>query len=391
MRQDLSAFVDSRRDALVTLLSDLVAARTENPPGNEHLAAKVVADFFERCGILYKTFEAEPGRTNILGIVGHGRPRILIACHLDTVPAGHGWQTDPFQAVLKGDLIYGRGACDNKGATASMLIAGEFLKSIEKELRGEVWLAGVADEERGSRVGLGYLVRERLLPVDMALVPDIAERLQVIDVAEKGACWLEFISYGKQAHGSRPEQGVNAVWNMIHLLKKIREMPLPYVAHRHLSPPTLNLGQIEGGSAPNMVPALCRASIDIRYLPGMTHEAILKLVSAAVSETEKETGGRFEVRTLLAQPPTEVPEDIPIVRALSDATTEVTGKAPRVGGMSGATVVKELLAGGITGVGCGPGDSSMAHVANECASISELCLFSKILALTCLKVMAAGT
>ena len=391
MRRDLSAFVDSRRDALLKLLSDLVAAKTENPPGNEHLAAAIIADFFRACGIPYKTYEAEPGRTNIIGIVGRGRPRILIAPHLDTVPVGEGWETDPFQAVVKGDLIYGRGACDNKGAAASMLIAGEFLKSIESELRGEVWLAGVADEERGSRLGLGYLVKERVLDVDMALVPDIPEHLQLIDVAEKGACWIELTSHGKQAHGSRPEEGVNAIWNLIHLLTKLKKTVLPHAAHRYLTPPTLNLGQIQGGNAPNMVAALCRASVDIRYLPGTTPDEIVSLVNAAVAEAEKETGGRFEARTLLAQPPTEVPEDSPIIRALSDATREVTGKAPRIGGMSGATVVKVLLAGGIAGVGCGAGDGSAPHGANECVPISELVAFSKILALTCMKAMHVAT
>ncbi len=387
MRQDLSAFAESRRDALVALLSDLVAARTENPPGNEHLAAKVVAEFFHNCGISCKTYEAEPGRTNIIGIVGHGRPRVLIACHLDTVPAGEGWETDPFLATVKEDLICGRGTCDNKGAMASMLMAGAFLKSIEEELRGEVWLAGVADEERGSRLGLGYLVREKVLDVDAALVPDIPEHMQLIDVAEKGVCWVELISYGKQAHGSRPEEGVNAIWNMTHLLSKLKETRLPYTAHRHLSPPTLNLGQIEGGSAPNMVAAICKASIDIRYLPGTSPEEIVNVVKAAVIEAEKETGGRFELRTLMSQPPTEVGEDSAIIRALSEATKEVTGKAPHVGGMAGATVVKDLLAAGITAVGCGAGDPSAAHVANECVSISELVAFSQILALACMKFL----
>jgi acetylornithine deacetylase/succinyl-diaminopimelate desuccinylase-like protein len=225
--------------------------------------------------------------------------------------------------------------------------------------------------------------------VDYALVPDVAEHLQMIDVAEKGVLFLEITSHGKQAHGSRPHQGINAIWNMMHLLHKVREAPLPHVAHRFLSPPTLNLGHIEGGSAPNMVPARCRAALDIRYLPGTTEKEIVALVQSAIAQAEAETGGRFELRVTSSLVPTEGPENSLLVHALAEATEEVTGSRPKLGGMSGATVVKQLLLAGIPAIGCGLGDASVCHAANERVPISELFNFSKVLVLTCLKTLAA--
>jgi len=387
MRERLAAFLASHAEEMRALLGDLVAARTENPPGNEELAAEVVGDFFDRHGIAYRTWAAAPGRTNIIGTVGQGRPRVLLVGHLDVVPAGDGWETDPFRMVERDGYLYGRGTCDNKGATAALLLAGAFLRTLDA-LPGEVWLAGVADEECGSALGLTHLAEQGALGgVDYALVPDVPENLELIDVAEKGALFCEVVSHGKQAHGSRPQDGVNAIWNLLRFLDRLRATPLPYRPHRHLTPPTLNLGRIEGGSAPNMVPATCRAALDIRYLPGTSEEEVRAVIERALAETQAETGGRFDLEMLTSLPPTEVPGDSPLVRATARAFEEVRGRPARIGGMSGATVVKQLLLAGIPAIGLGAGEPDRAHAANERLAVAQLMDLSRILALACLHIM----
>ena len=91
MPTDLDQIVESRREDMVGLLTDLIAAKTENPPDTEAPAAEVVMRCFDSSGIPYETYEKEPGRTNVIGAVGQGAPSLLVACHLDTVPAGDGW------------------------------------------------------------------------------------------------------------------------------------------------------------------------------------------------------------------------------------------------------------------------------------------------------------
>ena len=391
MAHRIDGYVEARRDDLIALLARLVAARTENPPGNEHLAADVVARWFEDHDISFKTFEKEPGRTNIIGTMGSGQPRVLIAGHLDTVPAGDGWATDPFEAVVKDGCVYGRGTCDNKGATASLLLAGAFLKSIEDELHGEMWLAGVADEELGSALGLEYLISEGVLDVDFALVPDVPEGLQLIDIAEKGALFCEITSCGRQAHGSRPQDGVNAIWNLIDALNRLRRAAPPFKAHPHLTPPTLNLGTIEGGAAPNMVPATARAVVDIRYLPGTTEADVLAHIRRALDETARENGGTFEMRLINALPPTEMCEDSPLVAAMVAASNDVLDQPVRIGGLAGATVTKQLLAAGIPVIGGGPGEEGQAHVANERVPIQQLVDLTRILARACLRIFGKGS
>ncbi len=100
-----------------------------------------------------------------------------------------------------------------------MMAVAKYLKENESGLKRLFLLAGVADEERGSALGMEYLLDECGIHADYAIIPDVANNMQMIDVTEKGALFLEITSFGKQAHGSTPERGINAVWNMIAFLK----------------------------------------------------------------------------------------------------------------------------------------------------------------------------
>ncbi len=380
MKDRLDEFVNNNQEDMVQLLCRLIGANTENPPGNEIAAANIVKEYFEDCGIEYKIFEKEKDRTNIIGYIGNGKPEIVVACHLDVVPAGSGWDTDPFIAEVKDGRVYGRGANDNKGQMASMMILAKFLKENEGIFKGRFILAGVADEEKGSALGAEYLVEDGLLHADYAIIPDVSHNMQMIDVSEKGALFLEIVSHGKQAHGSTPEKGVNAIWNMFELLEKIKNIKFARMSHPLHSPPTFNLGIISGGAASNIVPGECRAKLDIRYLPGDTAENVLKSIDDAVKEVEAANAtAKFEVKVDSSLPPSEVPVDNPLVSSILKHAEAALSAKPEVKGMAGATVNKQLIVKGITSVGFGPGDTGEAHIANESTDIKELADFAKII------------
>ena len=191
-------------------------------------------------------------------------------------------ERNPFNAWVENGRIFGRGASDNKGQMAAMMAVTRFLKENESRLKGQLILIGAADEERGSSLGLEYLVNECGVRADFAIIPDVAHNMQMIDVTEKGALFLEIISHGKQAHGSRPEMGINAVWHLITLLERIKQIKFKHTFHPLHTPPTLNLGSIHGGTAPNVVPALCKAQLDIRYLPDDSGDDIMASLISAV-------------------------------------------------------------------------------------------------------------
>lgn len=394
MRKDINEFVEAHREEIIQIACDLIAAKTENPPGRELLAVEVVKEYLDSIGVRYEVFEKEPERTNIVARIGVGKPSLLVACHLDVVPAGDGWQQDPFKPTVVDGKVVGRGASDNKGQMASCMVLARYLKEIESSLKGEFILVGAADEERGSRLGLEYLLKECGLMADFAIIPDISYGMEKIDVCEKGALFLEITSHGKQAHGSRPERGINAIWNMVELLNEIRSMSFKCTSYPLFTPPTLNLGTIQGGAARNIVPGRCKVGIDIRYLPGETKEEIVERVWGLIQKVERvNPQARFELEVASHLPPSEVSQDNPLIELLGRHTESVLGSRPELVGLSGATVTKQLLEKGITAVGFGPGDENQAHVANESIEIQQLVDFAKIMAMVSCELLegnAAG-
>ena len=96
-----------------------------------------------------------------------------------------------------------------------------------------------------------------------------------IEVAEKGSTIFRITAFGEQAHGSTPERGINAVYMMARLLTAIEEMTLDSEEHPVLGYASLNVGEIHGGAAPNIVPGTCAIDIDIRVVPGMTKADVI--------------------------------------------------------------------------------------------------------------------
>ncbi|MBI4221521.1 MAG: ArgE/DapE family deacylase [Planctomycetes bacterium] len=393
LREFVGKYMQNEEKEIVGLACKLINAKTENPPGDEILAVRIVEDFFKSLQIPYKIFEKTKDRANIVGYVG-GRgerpfaPTLLVACHLDVVPAGDDWKRNPFEAWLENGRIYGRGSCDNKGQMASMMAVAKFLKENEATLKGQFILAGVADEERGSTLGLEYLLNECGIKADFAIIPDVAHNMQLIDVTEKGTLFLEITSHGKQAHGSRPEMGINAIWNMIPLLERIKQLKFKHTSHPLHTPPTLNLGSIHSGTSPNIVPAICKAQLDIRYLPDDSSDNVVNDIKNIIKEVEAQyPSARFDLRIISNQLPTAVPINNPLVELISKHTLSILGTKPQPKGMSGATVTKQLIQKGITAVGFGPGDEAEAHATNESISIKELIDFAKIMALITLDIL----
>jgi acetylornithine deacetylase or succinyl-diaminopimelate desuccinylase len=381
-------YIQDQKDEIVHLATELIGANTVNPPGNEYLAVNIIKKYFSTHGIRYDIFEKIAGRTNIIGYIGKGNPTLLVACHLDVVPPGDGWDTDPFKSVVKKGRIFGRGANDNKGQMASMLVLAKFLKDNESMLNGSLLLIGAADEEKGSSLGLEYLLEECNISADYAIIPDVANNMKIIDVGEKGVLFLSITSYGKQAHGSTPEKGINAIWNMVELLNQLKKLKHKCITHELFTPPTLNLGTISGGAAHNIVPAKCETKLDIRYLPGETEKEILNNIYKIIASIkEHNPTAKFDITIDTHLPPTQIPADNPLVSLISKHTESILGTKPIPIGFSGVTVAKQLIEKGIMAVGFGPGDEDQSHVANESIEIKELLDFGKIMSLVIFDIL----
>ncbi len=382
MKEIIINYIESQEEEIVRLATELIGANTVNPPGNECLAVNVVEKYFKTHGIQYDIFEKIKGRTNIVGYIGSGNPILLVACHLDVVPPGDGWNTDPFKSEVRNGRIYGRGASDNKGQMASMLVLARFLKENESKLSGSFLLVGAADEEKGSSLGMKYLLDECKVTADFAIIPDVAHNMRMIDVGEKGALFLNITSHGKQAHGSTPEKGTNAIWDMIELLNQLKNIKFKCLSHELFTPPTLNLGTISGGVATNIVAAKCEARLDIRYLPGETKEEVLNNIKETIASIRKHNPtANYEITIDSDLPPSQAPVDNPLLNLIAMHTESILGLKPKTMGLSGSTVTKQLIEKDVMAVGFGPGNEEQAHIANESIEIKELIDFGKIMGL----------
>ncbi|MFA4986027.1 MAG: M20 family metallopeptidase [Candidatus Brocadiia bacterium] len=369
-------------DETISLIADMVGCNTTNPPGDEHLAAKVVCSFLNRHGISYRTHEHVAGRTNVVAELGKGEKTLLLAAHIDVVPAGEGWDTPPFQLTVKDGRMFGRGVSDDKGPLAGILSAIRYFVENPDMLHCKLLVVAAADEERGSNEGFKYLMANGLVNADFCIIGDIAGHCEEIDIAEKGVAHFHLEVKGKQAHASVPNEGRNAIYAMADWIARIRRYEFKFSPHHILSAPTINVGMISGGIAPNVVAGDCKAVMDMRYLPGMDIEKVrqelLYLSNLDASDNpDVKCSVRIDETHILR--PTQLSPDNEDLRLLSSAIEKVKGKKPEFKGFGGATDCKTFIEKGIPAVAFGPGDESVAHLANEYLDVAELEEFISIL------------
>ena len=387
------------RAKVIDLVREMVAEKTvnvvseklnEHPHlkfrGEEYRVASIVKRELLAYGIPYDEHARQEGRPNVIGKLGRNTSgeRLLMPAHMDIVPAGDGWDTDPYVVVEKDGQLIGRGTLDNKGPLVSILIAAKVLRELglDAQLTGQLQIAALADEEAedpdGIDYGIGYLVDEGLIDPTCAVIPDIGENMVGIDVAEKGSTVFKITAFGRQAQGSTPERGINAVYMMARLVTAIEQMKLDCEQHPVLQDASLNLGEIHGGAAPNIVPGTCLITIDIRIVPGMTKEGVLGQLQAC-ADTVRD--GRFEIEIMSWSEPHAIDPDNRVVQAIQKRARDVLGVEARAFGMGGCTYAKTLNLSGVLAVGWGPGDDEAFHVANEYVDIQQLIDFAQ---LTCL-------
>ncbi len=402
-------------DEVVAFLQGLIRIPTVNPPGSAYPECSLyIGEHLHSLGYAVEYIELTPAeiaelapygadlpRINVIGRLpgSSARPVLHFNGHMDVVPVGPGWSTDPFGGVVRNGRIFGRGASDMKGGIAAQIYAVEAIRRTGLQLQGTVEQSGVVDEEStGNRnAGMGLLVERGYIAPDRTDYVVITEPLNVdnICLGHRGAIWGEITIFGRQSHGSTPERGINAVEYMsrfialatqeLQPLLKLRVNSVPVVP-ASASAASLSFNTVQGGTNINSVPNACTVTFDRRLVTGekledVRHE-ILNLLTRC---TQQLPGFRYEYSERYATDPTWVSAATPLVQSFDNALRQVLGRAPGYVCSPGTDDQRFVVhnAGIEQCIVYGPGEITQTHVIDESLALDDL--------LTSIKVMALAT
>jgi acetylornithine deacetylase len=376
------------RSGTIRLLEDLIRINSVNPslvpgaPGEAEIAEHI-AGFMEGCGLETQLEEVARGRPNVVGVLhgSGGGPTLLLNGHMDTVGVEY-MEIDPLTPVVREGRMYGRGAIDMKGGLVSLLAAVKAVADRGEELRGDVVLAAVCDEEYAS-IGTERVVEH--VKADAAIIGEPTE-LQIL-VAHKGFAWIDIETKGCAAHGSAWELGIDAIVKMgkVQLgLERLQDESLMKRKHQLVGPPSIHASTIQGGRELSTYPDHCRLQVERRLIPGEEREdadAEMSALLDSVASEDPEFAATYEIT--FYRGPMEVSPDEEICQVLSAAILEVTGDKPLFVGGSGWLDTQLIWERGTPAVAFGPIGGG-AHAAIEYVELESVVDAAKVVESTIL-------
>lgn len=354
-------------------LAALVAINTENPPGREGEAAGFLRALFAEEGFDVSLAEYAPDRTNLVVQLENGPgPTFAFNTHLDVVPAGGGWSSDPFVLREANGRLYGRGSCDAKGPLVAMAEAMRMLAADRECWSGTLLGVFVADEEAASEGAKTYANSKP--SIDFAVIGEPTSNATV--TAHKGSLRPYVRVHGVTAHSGTPHLGDNAIYRSGQLTRLIEEHHEEVVRHRThplVGQASMTVTRIHGGHADNVVPDCCEILIDRRMVPGEDEEVVKGEIDQLLCNGREWLGLRAEVLEFRPTTggPTETAISEPIVQAGLAACRRHGGGDPGPFGFQGGCDLVHFRSIGAKGIVIGPGSLEVAHKPDEFVPIDE--------------------
>jgi acetylornithine deacetylase len=259
-------------------LVDLARALVDidSTTGREAEACAWLGEYLRTRGFQVAEQPVSEGRTNIVALVDP-KPAVVLSTHVDCVPPF-------FPSHVEGGRLYGRGACDAKGALAAQVTAAERLREAGEERVGLLFVVG---EERGSD---GAAAANAISPGPAFLVNGEPTESK-LGLATRGAFRVRLRATGRAAHSSQPERGISAIDRLIDALVELRGIALP--EDPQLGRTFYATGLISGGIAPNVISPLAEAELNFRTV-GPGSEVLERLAPLRA---------RVAIETVLEVPP----------------------------------------------------------------------------------------
>jgi acetylornithine deacetylase len=359
------------------LVRRLIAFDTTSRGSNLALidfAQGLLEEFGARCR---RTFDASGNKANLFATLGPDKPGgYVLSGHTDVVPVdGQDWSSDPFGPEVRGDKLFGRGACDMKGFIGVALAA--LPKIAKAKLARPLHFALSYDEEVGCTGVRGLLddLNANTIKPDLAIIGEPTS-MKVVGAHKSGAV-LHTHCHGREGHSSAPEKGANAVMmagEFVRLLEEVWD-ELRADADSRFDPPhsTVQANMIEGGSASNILARDARVTWEYRALPDRDAGAIVARVRERAEHEilpkyrDRAPEARLETVLHASYPGLVMDETSPAVRL----ALTLTG-ANHAETVSYGTEAGHFQGAGIPAVICGPGSIDQAHKADEWVELAQL-------------------
>ena len=365
----ISRWVEENQESCLLFLKQII--KIPSPSGEE----KEVAEFlsFKMREFGFTTSRVDPIGDAMGVIKGEGGgPSLLLNGHIDHVPVGD--MTDPYSGKIidgskfgdEGDVVYGRAACDMKGAVAAMVLAGKALNELGIRLRGDYKVAAVAQEEVSGAGTKSTIVDSQFL-ADVVLIGEATN--MELALGHRGSIKFSVVVHGRSCHASAPERGINALYKAIVMILKIQNDLAPSLpVHPIYGKASLVVTQIDvTPKAANVVPETCRFIIDCRNHPDFTEYNLYEALNDIIREI-KEDDLDFSAIVIPDSIINERkfsgfytdPENHPIVNKAIDAISEIYRK-PEKRIWTFATDGRIYSNLGLPVIGFGPGEEKYAH------------------------------
>jgi putative selenium metabolism hydrolase len=319
---------------------------------------------------------------NLLGRIGNGERSILFDSHVDTV-AVHDeaeWDVPPFSGSIVDGRLYGRGSVDMKSSVAASLYAALIAKKLGYVSGKTVYVSCTVFEEDCDGENLKHLFKELNFRPDYVVICEPSNNR--IALGHKGKAQISIKTYGVSAHGSAPEKGINAIYEMAEIIQRV-EKANAELMKKDTPRGTLVMSRISSTSASlNAVPSECEVYLDRRTAPGETEEAVKKEMDQLI----RGKNGTWEVGTLhrkswtgaeITYQPFHSAWKIDLAHELTQACIaayrESFGSEPteyEFWDFSTNAVTPVSL--GIPTIGFGPGEHKLAHMRNENCKVDQI-------------------
>jgi acetylornithine deacetylase/succinyl-diaminopimelate desuccinylase-like protein len=316
---------------------------------------------------------------------GQGERLMLVGYAMNAAPSTmenpySGAIVDGAPYALEGECVWGRGACEQKGSLAAMVAALRFIGANKAELPSDLYFVVSTAGETGRHNSLAHVLDHGNVNADWCIIDGPPE----IQLGNKGRVDVLVTVRGKQAHSSRPWEGVNAIEGAMKVLEKLKPlMPYPEAkAHPELGKVTLTANAIESfPKATHTIQGECRIMFDRRLLPGDDPKKAVQQMTDAIGKLDP-----FEVEV---QPrdfmyPSEVAKEAEVVQGLEHAIRTMLGTIPAYSFSSAANDTGLFNFRGIQAINYGARDIRFQHTDHDLVSISKVFDAAKVFAFVAL-------